>query len=314
MPDKRIVGIDVAKDWLDIAFYGEPKVARIANDCDAIEAWLAGIGPHSVVLAAFEPTGGYERTLRAALQRAGVMFAKVHPNDVIAFRKSRGVKAKTDRIDARLLAAFAAEEVMRRGVSEAIVGDEVLRELSVRRRQLVEALQAERCRQAIVLTPAVRANIEMHIQQLQDGLREVEAALKAHLRASCEAAQMAELLQTLIGVGPITATTFLAEVPELGRLSGKEIAALIGLAPQTRESGRYQGHAFTGHGRPGARRVLFNAARAAIRSNPIMKTFYDRLVTVNKRPGKVALIAVMRKMLVTLNAIARDRKPWAHAT
>lgn len=235
MANKRIVGIDVAKDWLDIAIAGERKVERIINNCEAIEAWLERAGLQNLALIAFEPTGGYERKLRQALQRSGVMFVKVHPNHVIAFRKSRGIRAKTDRIDAALLAAFAAEELTRRGVSTSIIGDEALRELAARRRQLVEALQAERCRRDIVCTPAVRASIEAQIQNLQDSLATIEAALMAHLAASPEASRLAALLQTLKGVGPVTAITLLAEVPELGHLSGKQIAALLGLAPFTRE-------------------------------------------------------------------------------
>ncbi|GLK75528.1 hypothetical protein GCM10008171_07820 [Methylopila jiangsuensis] len=124
---------------------------------------------------------------------------------------------------------------------------------------------------------------------------------------------MARRLASLKGVGPVTIMTLIGALPELGRLTGKEIASLVGLAPVTRDSGRTRGRAATGHGRPDVRRVLFNAARCAIRHNLTMKAFYDRLVTQNRRPGKVALTAVMRKMLVTLNAIARDRQNWKHA-
>jgi transposase len=259
---------------------------------------------------AFEPTGGYERTLREVLCERHIPFVRIHPNDVIAFRKSRAIKAKTDRLDAMLIAAFAAEELTRRGLRPSIVGDENLRELASRRRQLVDALQAERCRLALARSEAVQASLGAVIETLAKTLAAIETELEAELAADPQAACLAGLLRSLKGVGPITAMTLIADLPELGHLSGKEIASLVGLAPHTRQSGKSTNSARTFFGRSGVRRVLFNAARAAIRHSSPMKTFYQRLVTTNRRPGKVALVAVMRKMLVTLNAIARDRQPW----
>jgi len=191
--------------------------------------------------------------------------------------------------------------------------DEALREMVARRRQIVDALQAERCRSATAETPIVRDTLQTVCAALETALADVEAAIGAHIDAFKELSDAARALRSLKGVGPITVYTLLGELPELGRLNAKEIAALVGVAPKTRESGKKIFRATTGHGRPGVRRVLFNAARAEIRWNPVMKAFYQRLVDVNHRPGKVALTAVMRKMLVVLNAIARDRQPWKHA-
>jgi transposase len=306
--DKSIVGVDVSKDWLDINIAGEGRVERVGNAVTAISAWLDRIKPK---LVAFEPTGGYERTLREVLQARGILFVRIHPNDVIAFRKSRGIKAKTDRIDARLIAAFAAEELTRRGLRPSIVGDDMLRELAARRRQIIDALHAERCRLALAASPAVRTSIELMITTLIATLKALEAELAHYVAADPQTAALASLLQSLKGVGPVTAITLIADLPELGHLSRKEIAALVGLAPGTRQSGKTKNRERTAFGRPGVRSVLFNAARAAIRHDSPLKTFYERLVTQNKRPGKIALIAVMRKMLVILNAIARDRKPWS---
>jgi transposase len=261
---------------------------------------------------AFEPTGGYEHALQKTLIARQVAFARVHPNDLIAFRKSRAIKAKTDRIDARLIADFAAEELTRRGLRPAIVADETLRELAARRRQLVGTLHAERCRLALALSPAVRESLELLLDALAGSLAAVEAAIADHIAADANATALARLLQSLKGVGPVTAMTMLAELPELGHLSGKQIASLVGLAPRTNQSGKAQKRERTGFGRPSVRRVLFNAARAAIRHASPLKDFYDRLVVENHRPGKVALVAVMRKMLVALNAIARDRQPWRY--
>lgn len=309
MVSKTIVGVDVAKGWLDIAVAGVKGTKRIDNKEASILRWLARARPS---LVAFEPTGGYERVLRKALRERGILFVKVHPNEVIAFRESRGIKAKTDEIDAGLIAAFAAEELGRRGVKPGIEGDEGLRELVVRRRQLMDSLHAENCRFGLVQQASVRASLTAMIKALESSLAVVEAEIAACIAKDAELAATARLLQTCTGIGPITAFTLIAELPELGHLNGKEIAALVGLSPHTRKSGTRKFRESTGHGRPGVRQALFNAARASIRHPSPFKTFYDRLVQKNKL-GLVALTAVMRKLLVTANAMMRDRQPW-HGT
>lgn len=313
MSDKCFIGVDVSAEWIDIAVHGHGTAVRIANQAEAIGAWLGRLKPAEVALVAFEPTGGYERTLRRELVLAGLAFARVHPNELAAFRRRRGVKAKTDPIDARLLADFAALELSGRGLAPLVEGDEALCEMSARRRQLVGLLHAERCRAARAEAKVVRQGLEAVIAALTAALSGLEQAIEAHIAAKPALAATAGHLRSLSGVGPITVHTLMGELPELGRLSGKEIAALVGLAPHTNKSGKMARRASIGHGRPGVRRVLFNAARSAIRWNPVMKAFYENLVQTNKRPGKVALTAVMRKMLVTLNAIARDQQPWTHA-
>lgn len=308
MTDKAIVGIDISKHWIDVAVAGARHVERLANTTQAIGAWLDRGAPPKIV--AFEPTGGYERPLLACLAGRAIVPFRVHPNALVAFRKSRGIRAKTDRLDARLIADFAAEADARGAVRPAIAGDPVLRELAARRRQLVDSLHAERCRLDRAEAPVVRQSLGAAIEALIGNLKTIEAAIDAAIADNAETARCAALLQSVKGVGPVTAATLLADLPELGRFSAKEIAALVGLAPQNRESGKAKAKARTGHGRPGVRKVLFNAARSAIRHNPVLKAFYQRLVGENRRPGKVALIAVMRKILVILNAIARDRLPW----
>ncbi len=317
MDGKFYIGIDVSKDWLDIAGHdavgqGVGRAVRIANTAAAVTAWRVTLEPSQIGLIAFEPTGGYERVLRQDLVAAKLPFARVHPNEVAAFRTRCGVKAKTDARDAQLLAEFAARELSRRALGCGVEGDLALREMTVRRRQLVDLLQAERCRAAIAQAGIVRADIGGIIDALTASLDAIEAAIAARIAANAELARRAANLRTLKGNGPVTVHTLIAELPELGLLTGKEIAALVGLAPRNRESGKRVARASTGHGRPGVRRVLFNAARSAIRWNSIMRDFYQRLVSHNKRPGKVALTAVMRKLLVTLNAIARDNQPWVH--
>ena len=308
MAGKKIVGVDVAKDWLDIAIAGTKGTKRIANDEASILRWVTVAQPS---LVAFEPTGGYERALRKILRTRDILFVKVHPNEVIAFRESRGIKAKTDEIDAGLIAAFASEELGRRGVRPAIDADEGLRELVVRRRQLIDSLHAERCRLSLAQRPGVRTSLEAVIDALNRSLAVLEAEIADYITADPELEATARLLQTCTGIGPVTAFTLIAELPELGHLNGKEIAALVGLAPNTRKSGKRRLRESTGHGRPGVRQALFNAARASIRHPSPFKSFYDRLVQKNQRLGLVALTAVMRKLLVTVNAMARDRQPWA---
>ena len=315
MQGKLFIGVDVAQRWVDIADTSGPssRVLRIDNAPDALAAWAAALDRDRVGLVAFEPTGGLERPLRDALRNAGLPFARVHPNEVVAFRACRGVKAKTDAIDAGLLARFAEQELGQRGLTPMIQDDDELRELVARRRQLVEARHAETCRASRVSSAAVRASVQAMLALLNQQLDAIDRALADHIKASPALAGMAANLRTFIGCGPILVATLLGEVPELGRLSSKEIAALIGLAPLNRESGKSRKRAVTGHGRPGVRMVLFNAARSAIRWNPAMRAFFTRLTTTNQRPGKVALTAVMRKILVVLNAIARDNQPWKGA-
>jgi transposase len=307
MADKLIVGIDISKDWLDLCASNAAGVERIANTPEVVAAWLERVGAG---LIAFEPTGGYERTLIAAARERGIAFVRVHPNDVVAFRKSRGIKAKTDAIDARLILAFVCDKAARAELRTSLIGDDRLRALAARRRQLADALQAERCRLDAAALPAVRASLEAVIAVLRHSLGVLEAELADAVAAHPQTAELAKLLQTIFGIGPVVAITVIADLPELGLLSAKQIAALVGLAPHTKRSGKTRYRETTGHGRPGVRRVLFNAARTAVRHPSLFKDFYDRLVTDNRRPGKVALTAVMRKILITANAVARDHEPW----
>ena len=309
---KMIIGVDVAKEWIDIAVAGDSRVKRIVNSEPAIDAWLSQIGAGAIGLVVFEPTGGYERHLRRCLLRAKVASKQVHPNEVVAYRRRRGIKAKTDRIDAKLLADFAAEELARRELEPVPQADDVLRELASRRRQLQAMLHAETCRCDVADSASVRKSLQAVIATLERSLVAVDRAIAERIANSAHA-ETSRRLQTFCGVGPAIAETLIADVPELGHLSGKKIAALCGLAPHTRESGNQRGHASTGHGRPGVRKVLFNGARSAIQHNPVMKAFYRRLVDQNHRLGKVALTAVMRKMLVILNAMIRDGSDWKHA-
>lgn len=305
MTDKPVVGIDVAKGWLDLCVAGTPE--RIDNTAAAIAAWLDRVQPG---LVACEPTGGYERPLLAALKERAIPFVRVHPNQLVAFRKSQGLRAKTDRIDARLIFTFIGQSLSRHHLRGAILGNPALAALAARRRQLIDSLHAERCRQAMASLDVLRDSHRAVIAVLRHSLEMIEAELAATIAAEPHTAKLATLLETIYGIGPAVATALIADLPELGLLSAKQIAALVGLAPQTKQSGKTRYREPTSHGRPGVRRALFNAARAAIRHPSPFRDFYERLVNQNQRPGKVALIAVMRKILVCANAVARDQKPW----
>lgn len=311
---KIIVGVDVSKLWLDVAFgaAGRVELRRLANEPDAIAAFLAALQPHGIGLVAFEPTGGYERDLADALRRLGIVHARIHPGRLVAFRRQRGVKAKTDARDARLIQAFAAAELPA-GSRPCAQADDMLRELVTRREQVMAALQAERCRLEHVRSPLVRGQVERALRALELDRGEIEAALSEHVAGDDGLRARASLMRSLKGVGPVTTSTLLARLPQLGLASGKQIASLVGLAPRDRQSGKRTHHAATGHGDQAVRRSLFNAARSAIVHNPVLRAFYTRLVTVNRRPKAVALTAVMRKLLVILNAILHSQQPWRHA-
>lgn len=311
--NKIYLGFDVSKDHLDCALAGQKSTKRIENTTEAVIAFVEAVGPDRVALAAFEPTGGYERHLAQALDALGVAGWRVHPNEIVAARRSRGVRAKTDRIDAALIAAFARDELSRRPQRARTEGDEVLRELAMRRRQLRQTLHAEKCRRDMAVSETVAQNLDRLIALLAQSLEDITQAMIERVQSCAEHARKAKLLMSFKGIGPIVAATLIAELPELGRLSNKCIAALVGLAPCNRESGKHIGRATTGFGRPDVRAALFNAARSAIRYNAVIRAFYKRLVEENKRPGKVALVAAMRKIIVIANAIIRSDTQWRHA-
>lgn len=298
-----LVGVDVSKAWIDVCRCGSKQVARIANTPDALAAWIAQTRP---TLVAMEPTGGYERALCSALAEAGVRYVKFHPNAILAFRKARGQRAKTDRIDAMLIAHYLADAARRADLPVMFRPDARLKALSARRRQLVDARQAERCRLDLAHDPLICESLTAVIGALTQSVDAIEEAIERHIASDGELDRLAKALRGVRGVGPLVAATLIADLPEIGCLSGKQIAALVGLAPHTHESGKKARHAKTGHGRPLVRRALFNAARAAVRHPSPMRDFYRRLVETNHRPGKVALTAVMRKIIVIANAVARD--------
>jgi transposase len=305
------VGIDVAKRWLDVAVRPTGERWTVGND----EAGRAGLverlrAAGSVALIVLEATGGYETAVVAALSSAGVPVVVVNPRQVRDFARALGKLAKTDAIDADVLAHFAeAVQPAVRALPDDLT--HALQGWLARRRQLREMLTAER--QRLSRAPlAVRGQIKGHITWLRQQLRDVDREVRTLIQRSPVWREKDDLLRTVPGVGPVLATTLVGDVPELGRLPGKQIAALIGVAPFNRDSGEHRGTRRIWGGRAPVRTVLYMATVASLRRNVVIKGFYDRLCAAGK-PRKVALTACMRKLLTILNAMIRHRAAWTPA-
>ncbi len=308
MSEPVYVGIDMAKNSFEVAVTGEVQTLSLGNDeAGHVEVCqlLVPLAPRLVLL---EATGGYEQQLALALAAAGLRVSVVNPRQARDFARCVGKLAKTDRIDAQALRAFAAM-LDAQGHEPRALADEQQRELTalvVRRRQLVAMLVAERQRLAVA-HPKAKPSILQIMDAIAAQLHDVDGELKIHIRA--HHADLAKLLTSVKGVGPTTASTLLAQLPELGKLNRKQITALVGLAPMNRDSGTLRGQRHIFGGRADVRRVLFVAALVGTRFNPVLKAFYARLLAAGK-PKKVALVACMHKLLVILNAIARTKSPW----
>jgi len=296
------IGIDISKDHLDI-FDGQAR--RIANTTAAIGEWMAELTAPRLVL--FEATGRYDRHLQQALTRAGIGFARVNPLHARAFARATGQLAKTDRIDARLLAAMA-QALTPNPQPPADPERGELADLHRRRDQLVGFRQMERTR-LHTASPAIATGITGHLSWLTAQIKLLEAQIAALIRRSRTLAMAYALLRSIPGIGPVSATVLLALMPELGRRSARTIAALGGLAPINRDSGQYRGKRSIAGGRAEVRRALYMAALTASRSDSRFASTYNTLTGNGKAP-KLALIAVAGKLLVTANAILKSSKPF----
>ncbi len=301
------VGVDVSKARLDVAFEPSGECFGVANDGPGVEELFERLRPHLVKLVVLEATGGYQNAVVAALGSAGVPVAVVNPRQVRDFAKATGRLAKTDRIDARVLAHFGA--ALRPQVRP--LEDQQAQELAAlltRRRQLMEMLVAEKNR--LHSSPAVaQPSVRDHIQWLKKQLNQLDRDLDHAVRNSPVWRDKEDLLRSVPGVGRVAAVTLLADLPELGALNRKEIAALVGVAPLNQDSGQMRGRRRIWGGRAPVRSVLYMAALVAARVNPVIRAIYERLVLAGK-PKKVALTACMRKLLVILNAMVRANRVW----
>lgn len=301
------VGIDVSKAALDVAARPTGEAWRVANDPDGIDALVARIAGLAPALVVLEATGPYGAPCVAALAAAGVPVAVVNPRQVRDFAKATGRLAKTDALDAAVLALFA-ERVRPEPRPLPDAESEALAAILARRRQLITMLVAEKNR-AHVAAPAVKKGVAKHVRWLERELSGVDGDLAEAIRESPVWRAKEDLLRGVPGVGPVLATTLLADLPELGSLDRREIAALVGVAPINRDSGTLRGQRSVWGGRATVRTALYMAALAAVRSNPPIKALYERLLEKGK-PKKVALVACARKLLVTCNAVLRDGQAW----
>jgi transposase len=309
--ERLFVGLDVAKDKLDVHLRPAAESFTLANDEAGIRDLVKRLHAVSPVLIVLEATGGYEVPVAAALASAALPVVVVNPRQVRDFARATGQLAKTDALDAAVIARFAeaVQPPVRPLATEAA---QALGELVARRRQLVDMLGAERNRQGQVRDRGVQRHLTAHIRWLTKALARVEGELDDTIRSSPVWREKDQLLTSVPGVGDVTAHTLIADVPELGSLTRREIAALIGVAPVNRDSGTLRGRRRIAGGRPDVRRVLYMAALVAVRHNSVLAIFYARL-TAAGRPKKVALIAATRKLLTILNAILRDQRPWQPA-
>jgi len=301
------VGIDVSAERLDVATTAKDKVWSLRYDDDGlrkIRAHLRRLKPQRIIV---EASGKLERPFVAMLVADGLPVVVVNPRQVRDFAKAMGILAKSDHLDARVLARFghATKPELRPLADEA---RQALAETVTRRRQLVEMIGMERNRTART-TPDVREQIERHIRWLETQLHEVDEDLHRTLQASPHWQETNDLLQSVPGIGPTTAAALIAYLPELGTLTHKQIAALVGVAPFCRDSGTLRGRRTVWGGRSAVRRALYMATLVAVRHNARLRTFYERLIATGKAK-KVALLAALRKLLVILNAMLKHRTPW----
>lgn len=305
-------GIDVSKDWLDVHIRTSGELSgdafRVPNNVEGVQEAAERMKSAAVGLVVMESTGRLEYLAASVIGSSGLNVAVVNPARVRDFARASGRLAKTDAVDAAALAHFA-EAMGPEPTSLPGPEEQALREMVDRRRELTRMVTAEQNRLRRISGRSVRRRIQAHVRWLKDELKRTDKEIKAATDANQEWRQKEQLLTSVPGVGQVTARTVIAELPELGKLDRKQIASLTGVAPFNRDSGLMRGRRTVFGGRGAVRAVLYMAALAARRFNPGLKAFYERLVSAGK-PPKVALVALMRKLITLMNAIARRQTPW----
>lgn len=311
MSDSVFVGIDVSSQTLEVASSAQAKTWQVGNDAAGIEQLVTQLMSLQPALVVLEATGGYEFEAACALQASGLAVAVVNPRTARDFARAMGALAKTDALDARMLAAFARvlhQHPERERFVKPLADAELqrLQALVLRRRQLVQMITSERQRMR-VSHAAARPSIERVIEFLKIELGDSDADVAAHVGQ--HHASLAQALASVPGIGAASVAVLLAELPELGKLDRRRIAALVGVAPLNRDSGQMRGQRSIWGGRADVRRTLYMATLTAVRHNAPLKAHYERLLAVGKRK-KVAIVACMRKLLTMLNAIAKNGSSW----
>jgi transposase len=301
------VGIDVCKDRLDVAVQPTDEQFSVTNDAVGWRLLVRRLKPLMARAVGIEASGGYERGVIDALLEAGLPVRAVNPWKLRLFAKAAGVLAKNDRLDAAVIARFVATMPSREVRRDRAI--EHLAELVTARRQLVDALQQTANQTEHLRDPGLRRLQARRIRQLERDIVRLDQLMAQAIAASPTLSARYDLLCSMPGVGPVLAATLIALLPELGSLPNRSIAALVGVVPYDFDSGRMKGQRHIFGGRAAVRRVLFMATQVATRFNPALKAFKQRLIATGKKP-KVAIVAAMRKLIVTLNAMVRDNAPW----
>jgi len=302
------VGIDVSKDRLDVHLRPSGEAFVVSRDAKGLDDLTGRLTALPVALVVIEATGGFEATVAAAIAGADLPLCVVNPRQIRDFARAMGRLAKTDTLDAEVIALFA-ERV--RPEARPLPEPEISRfaELVARRRQIIEMIGMEANRRRTAAHKRIAKKLDRHIAFLEKELAETDRDIGNGIKRSPAWREKEALLKSVPGIGDVTARTLLAEVPELGTIGRHPLAALVGVAPINRDSGLMRGHRTIAGGRASVRNVLYMAALVTIRHNPIFKAFYNRLID-RGRPKKVAIVAVIRKLLTVLNAIVRDHTPW----
>lgn len=306
--NKNVVGIDVGKYGLDVYISKTNKSLKVDNTLKAIDSLISKLKRFKSVKLIFEPTGGYEMLLAQKLKENDLRFSIVPPKRVRAFAQSIGISAKTDKLDAKVLAKFG-EQMDPKDTEFKEEEHLKLTETSKRRCQVLENIGAEKKRLEILMNESIREKVNSHIDFLEDELNELEDEIDELITNNDEWKQKSDLLNTVPGVGKVVTQTLISDLPELGNLSNSEISSLVGVAPMNRDSGTQRGYRRTIGGRTRVRKVLYMSILSAIRFNPKIKTFYQRLKG-NGKKSKVAMVAAMRKFLTLINTMMKNQMNW----
>ena len=301
------IGLDISKDTLDAYRQSNGAQRQFPNDTDGHKALIAWIRKQEVCVV-FEPTGPYHRSLERALVQAGIPAVKVNPRQARRFAEATGQLAKTDRIDAAMLARMGAVlQLQARPAPDAIIVD--LQELHLAREALIKDRTAAKNRAKRLTVPMLRRQNAARMEQIEQDLATIEAEIEKRIMDDPALARKLQILTSIPGIARVTAFALIIQMPELGTMEAKQAASLAGLAPVTRQSGQWKGKSFIRGGRSGVRQALFMPALVTIRYNPDLREKYDQLVAAGK-PRKLAVTAVMRKMIILANALLKAGRPW----
>ncbi len=308
MEDNQFVGIDVSGDYLDMHVHPIGCTCRVANDSAGMKELLARLSDHDIGLIVVEATGGLQRECANFLASAGYAVSVANPRQVRDLARALGLLAKTDRIDAYVIARFGEAVKPESRVTVETQRDS-LSELLVRRRQVIRMINMEQSRFKRLKVGKMAQRVKAHMAWLRKECKAIDQELDRVIGTDPVWRKISKLLQSVPGVGPVVTRTLIAGLPELGKLSRRRIASLVGVAPINRDSGMMKGRRTTWGGRAGIRSVLYMAVLVASKNNPVIRPYYQGLIARGKLP-KVALTACMRKLLVMLNAMVRDNQPW----